>query len=58
MGAEFFLTVPALVHPTYTTTGGLYQIALCIELPTAAMQQNTDGHTDLFTQVLATRIED
>jgi len=45
-GAEFVLTAPALGDPTYTNTGRLYskQTVLCIKLPMAAMQQNTDGH--------------
>jgi hypothetical protein len=52
-GAEFFLTAPAPVNPTYTKTGGLYskETVLCIVLPMAAMQQNTDRHRSVYTSL-------
>ena len=51
-GAEFFLTALALVNPMYTNTGTLYskQVVLCIKLPMAAMQQNSDGHRSLYNK--------
>ena len=51
-GAEFFLTAPVLGDLTYTNTGRLYskQTVLCIKLPMAAMQQNTDGHRFIYNK--------